>query len=86
MSPILNFPSRAELARAREVVAVTGDEALTVENLRAAYAHGIFPWPGRPKVAANVSGRCEMDGGAEAGYWKAIAGVLQPGCSVANRG
>ena len=26
MSPILNFPSRAELARAREVVAVTGDE------------------------------------------------------------
>jgi len=47
--PNLTFPHRTELARGREVVAVTGDEALTVENLRAAYAHGIFPWPGRPE-------------------------------------
>ena len=49
--PNLTFPHRADLARGREVVAVTGDEALTVQNLRAAYARGIFPWPGRPEEA-----------------------------------
>lgn len=47
--PILNFPSRVELGRGREIVAVTGEEALSVVNLRAAYARGIFPWPGRPE-------------------------------------
>jgi hypothetical protein len=55
-------------------------------NVGAGATEAGYPRLCGPKVAANVSGRCKMDGGAEAGYWKAIAGVLQPGRSVAKRG
>lgn len=46
MAPTLSFPERSRLARGPEVVAVTDAAALTVENLRAAYTRGVFPWPG----------------------------------------
>lgn len=46
MAPTLSFPERSKLARGPEVVAVTDAAALTVDNLRTAYARGIFPWPG----------------------------------------
>ena len=46
LRPTLIFPEGAALARGREVVASTDATALTVENLRAAYRRGIFPWPG----------------------------------------
>jgi leucyl/phenylalanyl-tRNA--protein transferase len=43
----LIFPAPDKLVRGPEVVARTHASALTVENLRAAYRRGIFPWPGR---------------------------------------
>ncbi|MCX6955517.1 MAG: leucyl/phenylalanyl-tRNA--protein transferase [Verrucomicrobia bacterium] len=46
--PVLTFPSVDRLARGPEVVAETDASALTVENLRAAYRCGVFPWPGEP--------------------------------------
>lgn len=49
MAAPLIFPERSLLARGPEIVAVTSAAALTVENLTAAYARGIFPWPGRPR-------------------------------------
>jgi leucyl/phenylalanyl-tRNA--protein transferase len=48
MQPPLIFPDEQQLLRGPEVVAETGAGALTVENLRASYRRGIFPWPGRP--------------------------------------
>jgi len=48
MQPTLIFPDERPLNRGPEVVAETVAAALTVENLRAAYRRGIFPWPGRP--------------------------------------
>lgn len=48
MQPKLIFPDEGRLHRGPEVVAETGSAALTVENLRAAYRRGIFPWPERP--------------------------------------
>lgn len=50
-SPALIFPERAVLVRGPEVVAVTDAAALAVENLRAAYGRGIFPWPGSAGAA-----------------------------------
>lgn len=50
MAPTLIFPERAQLARGPEIVARTNAGALTVENLRAAYARGIFPWPGSARA------------------------------------
>ncbi len=49
MQPTLTFPEAEKLGRGPEVVAWSGAAGLTVENLRAAYRRGIFPWPGRPK-------------------------------------
>lgn len=51
MELTLTFPALAQLVRGPEVVAETGDAALSVANLRAAYQRGIFPWPGRPDEA-----------------------------------
>ena len=51
MGATLRFPERAGLARGPEVVAVTDAAALTLENLRAAYGRGIFPWPGSAREA-----------------------------------
>lgn len=48
MPPLLTFPSADKLARGPEVIAETDASALTVENLRAAYRCGVFPWPGEP--------------------------------------
>jgi leucyl/phenylalanyl-tRNA---protein transferase len=42
----LTFPSLREVAAGPEVFHWTDASALTVENLRAAYRTGIFPWPG----------------------------------------
>jgi leucyl/phenylalanyl-tRNA---protein transferase len=42
----LTFPSPAEIAAGPEDIVWTDASALTVENLRAAYRSGIFPWPG----------------------------------------
>ena len=44
----LTFPSLREIAAGPEDIVWTDATALTVENLRAAYRTGIFPWPGRP--------------------------------------
>jgi leucyl/phenylalanyl-tRNA--protein transferase len=44
----LTFPSLREIATGPEDILWTDATALTVENLRAAYRTGIFPWPGRP--------------------------------------
>jgi len=44
----LTFPSLREIAAGPEDIAWTDTSALTVENLRAAYRAGVFPWPGRP--------------------------------------
>jgi leucyl/phenylalanyl-tRNA---protein transferase len=41
----LTFPSLAEIANGPEEILWTSASALTVENLRAAYRTGIFPWP-----------------------------------------
>lgn len=49
MVPTLKFPEAASLLRGPEIVRETGPAALTVENLRAAYGRGIFPWPGDPE-------------------------------------
>ena len=46
MAETLVFPEPARLARGPEIVGRTSASALTVENLRAAYRRGIFPWPG----------------------------------------
>jgi len=46
----LVFPEPALLVRGPEVVARTTAAALTVENLRAAYRRGIFPWPSGPRA------------------------------------
>jgi leucyl/phenylalanyl-tRNA--protein transferase len=46
MAATLVFPTEAQLARGPEVLVRTKAHALTVENLRAAYRCGIFPWPG----------------------------------------
>lgn len=46
MEPALIFPDAARLARGPEVLRETSAAALTVENLRAAYRRGVFPWPG----------------------------------------
>ena len=48
MQPTLSFPDAVQLNRGSEVIFETSAAALTVENLRAAYRRGIFPWPGRP--------------------------------------
>jgi leucyl/phenylalanyl-tRNA--protein transferase len=45
----LTFPSLREIAAGPEDIIWTEAAALTVENLRAAYRTGIFPWPGRPR-------------------------------------
>ncbi len=44
----LTFPSLREIAAGPEDIVWTDATALTVENLRAAYRTGIFPWPGLP--------------------------------------
>jgi leucyl/phenylalanyl-tRNA--protein transferase len=44
----LTFPSLREIAAGPEEIAWSDASALTVENLRAAYRAGVFPWPGRP--------------------------------------
>jgi leucyl/phenylalanyl-tRNA--protein transferase len=41
----LTFPSLREIAAGPEDIVWTDSAALTVENLRAAYRTGIFPWP-----------------------------------------
>jgi leucyl/phenylalanyl-tRNA--protein transferase len=41
----LTFPSLREIAAGPEEIVWTDASALTVENLRAAYRTGIFPWP-----------------------------------------
>ena len=41
----LTFPSLREIAAGPEEILWTDTSALTVENLRAAYRTGIFPWP-----------------------------------------
>ena len=41
----LTFPSLREIAAGPEEIIWTDASALTVENLRAAYRTGIFPWP-----------------------------------------
>ena len=46
MAASLIFPETAQLARGPEVIVRTKAHALTVENLRAAYRCGVFPWPG----------------------------------------
>lgn len=46
--PTLTFPPLAFLARGPEIIVETDATALTVENLRAAYRCGVFPWPGDP--------------------------------------
>lgn len=45
----LTFPSLREIADGPEDIAWTDATALTVENLRAAYRSGIFPWPGHAR-------------------------------------
>jgi leucyl/phenylalanyl-tRNA--protein transferase len=42
----LTFPSLRDIALGPEEVVWTDASALTVENLRAAYRSGVFPWPG----------------------------------------
>jgi leucyl/phenylalanyl-tRNA--protein transferase len=42
----LTFPSLRDIADGPEAIVWTDASALTVENLRAAYRSGIFPWPG----------------------------------------
>ncbi len=42
----LTFPSLREIAFGPEEIVWTDASALTVDNLRAAYRAGIFPWPG----------------------------------------
>jgi leucyl/phenylalanyl-tRNA---protein transferase len=42
----LTFPSIREVSAGPEVFHWTDASALTLENLRAAYRSGIFPWPG----------------------------------------
>ena len=44
----LVFPDMSRLARGPEVIGRTRASALTLENLRAAYRRGVFPWPGEP--------------------------------------
>ncbi|WP_175414754.1 leucyl/phenylalanyl-tRNA--protein transferase [Nibricoccus aquaticus] len=44
----LTFPSLREIAAGPEEIVWTDATALTVENLRAAYRTGIFPWPSLP--------------------------------------
>jgi leucyl/phenylalanyl-tRNA---protein transferase len=44
----LTFPTLREIAAGPEEILWTDASALTVENLRAAYRTGIFPWPSSP--------------------------------------